>query len=162
MRIQIIGQINDKSFAKFSRALDRHRSGDVHIDLYSEGGQEDGGLAFHGKIKAHPNKVIVTVHGMCDSAALAILVAADYRQCTPEATFLVHDSTITITGTISEIAQELARQTANEHKWDRMMSEGSSYPPEFWRHISQNSTTLTAEQALKYGLIDKIIQRKEK
>lgn len=157
--VRIVGQINDKSFSKFARQMDKLRNQAVQIELYSEGGDEDGGLAFHGKIKNHLHEVTVTVHGNCNSAALAILAAADIRQCTPEATFLVHDSTITITGTISQIAEELKQQEAAEHRWDKLMANASSKPPSFWREVSSKSTILTAEDALKYGLIHTILDK---
>lgn len=160
--IRIIGQIDDKSFAKFARQMDKYKSQPVYIELHSEGGDEDAGLAFHGKIKNHLYEVTVMVHGNCNSAALAVLAAAETRLCTPEATFLVHDSEVTMTGTIGQIAQQLKEQEACEHRWDQIMADGSNKPPAFWRTVSAASTVLTARDALKYGLIHNIIEKGSK
>lgn len=160
-RILIVGQIDDKSFRKFSKELDKHMNRRVDIELYSEGGNEDAGLAFYGKIKNHLHEVTVTVYGNCNSAALAVLAAGDVRKATPEASFLVHDSTITVTGTVAELQKALAEQLACEHKWDKLMANASDKPASFWREVSSRSTILTAEDALKFGLITEIIDRKK-
>lgn len=160
--IRIIGQINDKSFAKFARQMDKHKSRPVCIELYSEGGDEDAGLAFYGKIKNHLHEVTIIVHGNCNSAALAILAAGDVRKATPEASFLVHDSTITVTGTVAELQKAVAEQLACEHKWDKLMANASDKPASFWREVSSRSTILTAEDALQYGLIHTILDKDSK
>lgn len=158
MDLSIVGQINDKSFKKFSKDLNRRSGKDVTIELYSEGGDESAGLAFYGKILRHSGLVTVVVHGQCNSAALAVLAAGDFRYCTPEATFLVHDSTITITGTILALQKALNEQLAAEMKWDNILSKASNLSPEQWRKISEVETILTAEDALKFGLITKILR----
>ncbi len=164
-KIYIIGQINEKSYRKFSKQIDDFCSEDstdvIYIELHSEGGVAADGLAFSGKIQACPAPVHIIAHGIVQSAATAILAAADYRECTPELSVMVHDSQYNLSGTAREVMQKAEQAMDEERQWDRLLEAGSGTPAFFWRQLSEKETYITAQQALQYGLVDKIIKGKK-
>ena len=163
-KLYIIGQINEKAYKAFSKELDQlideDSSSPVHIELHSEGGNASDGLAFHGKILACPAPVHIHAHGMVQSAAVAVLAAGTYREATPECSIMVHDGLTTITGTARELIRKAEQLMDDERAWDTLMERGTGTPAFFWRQLSEQETYLTAQQALQYGLVDKIIKGK--
>jgi ATP-dependent Clp protease, protease subunit len=160
-KIYIIGQIDSAAYEKFSRRFDRLTESSfeaIEIELHSEGGSSYDGLAFYGKISTSRVPTIITCFGMAHSAAIAILAAGTIRRCSPEANFMVHESTSKLKGTSSSLMKQAEQAMDDERAWDSLMERSTGTPASFWRALHKEESFLNARQALQYGLVDTILK----
>ncbi len=160
-KIYVIGPINSEAYESFSRSLDKlnaQSDKSIEVEVHSEGGSGYDGLAFYGKMLASRSPILVTAHGMVHSAAIAILLGGSWRRCTPEVSFMVHESSERIKGFSSNLQKHAERAMDEERAWDRLMELETGTPAFFWRDLHKNESYLTASQALQYGLVHKIMK----
>jgi len=161
MNIKIIGSINEDAYIKFSNELDKAK-GPVKVELHSEGGHAQDGLAFYGKIRSHKNPVHIIAHGIVHSSAVLVLAAADYREASEEVQVMIHDSRETFkNATLDELLCAVDRVEREEKQWAKLLEGRTATPADVWRQLSRKETYMDVKEALQFGLIHKILKGKK-
>lgn len=134
----------------------------VDIILNTAGGDVYHGFGIYDLIANHPGQVTVKCFGRVMSMGSIILQAADNRQMSENATMLIHYGTDAFIGHTKD-AERAARESQRVCKLmeDILLSKIKGKNKRFTRSKLQEmmkfDTYLTAEEALKLGLIDEII-----
>lgn len=155
-------------FIKNLSLLDKKDSS-VTIHLLSGGGEVDSAFAIYDSIKNALADTTVICHGYCMSMATIILQAANHRISMPNCLFMIHGISQVLDGTHKNNkawieASDRIQQKMLDIYADKMQNS------EYCRSISRAKTLirnklntkddwiLTAEEALKYNLIDGILE----
>lgn len=155
-----VGNIDEALYLDFStklHTLEKQKAKYAELEIFSEGGDGDTGLALHGRISV--SKVIFTGigHGLVHSAALGAYAACRVRVCTPECTFRIHNAEYKAKGDYRNIKKVSNRMIREEDHWAEILEKCTGTHASVWRELSDDDAYLTAKQAFEYGLVNKII-----
>jgi len=96
----------------------------------------------------------------CASAAVHLLQAGKLRTCYPHTCFFTHalqaEETTVDGSTIKTFADQFARDTRS---WIDVLVSRSTKPRRFWSHWFKTEHYFEPSDALKFGLIDKIVDQ---
>jgi ATP-dependent Clp protease protease subunit len=163
-RISIVGPITESVMGHVSHSLQYQQAQDMYkpIDIYlnSPGGSVIDGLAVYDSIM-HTRKttpVNITVLGACMSMGSIILQAGTERRAYPHAQFLLHEISYGLHGAHSE-HEDFKKQADRLQKLLSGILVGRSKltPTKLNSLIKRREYTISAQEALEVGLIDKII-----
>lgn len=144
------GDINEK----FLEALWR---GPERLVMSSEGGCIHCMLAGIDYLAMNPTTIMVTGH--CWSAAVPVLACAAERFCTPNISFLIHPSSVTVNEEpIREVTSYGKQVELFDKKYTGLLAKHTKKPFKFWKELADACTYFTANEAKRWGLIDKIIR----
>ncbi len=129
----------------------------IRIILNSFGGCWYNGMAIYDAIKACPNHVTIEVFGSAMSMGSVILQAADERIIHPNAHLMIHDGWESSHPNTPRSFEAQAKQSKliRENMY-QIYAERSQKPVQFWEKKCSADHYLTAEEAVKFGLADKI------
>lgn len=162
-RIYIVGEINEESYQKFSERLAELEAedpiDDVEIELASEGGFAYAALAFYARMRLCPCDIIVRAYGFVASAATLILAAGDNRIIARESWVMVHEDQGEHEGSVSDIEKKIAHDRRMEEQWLDLMVEltKGKVSRSYLQSIHEETTYLSAEEALEIGLVDEVV-----
>jgi ATP-dependent Clp endopeptidase proteolytic subunit ClpP len=160
-RLQIIGEITDKSYKKFSKKLyELETSGPtepITIELNSEGGEAIAALAYSARIRRCKTPIIIITYGQVASAAVLILASGETRLMSREAWVMVHEETDTLEGTTTDLEKKVKHMRRLENQWNKLLAEYTTTDAEHWDYLALNETHLCARECLDLGLVDEII-----
>lgn len=127
------------------------------IIMNSDGGSAVDGMAIYGAISRLSNHVTILVEGEASSMGAVILQAADHRLADRHAVFMLHDGS---DGVLDVHARDFEKR-GEESKRTReemyqIFAEKTGKPKAYFRRKLAHDWYLTAEEALKEGLIDGI------
>ena len=140
-------------------------SGDdpIRIFIDSPGGDADAGYAIFDMIRFIKPPVWTIGMGLVASAAAIIELASprERRLGLPNSHYLIHQPLSGIRGVATDIeihARELDKLRA---KINRLISEETGNPPEQVEKDTDRDYWMNAEEALKYGLISRVITKRD-
>lgn len=161
--IYITGEITPKMSQefryKFGLLLKRNKK-PITVEIGSEGGDIDSGLAIVDTIRTSPVKVHTIGCDMVMSIATLILAAGHHRSAYPNCNLMVHQGQYKISGTYNEIMRgDFPMIKRAEKNSNRIFSTLTGRPVKFWtRFWRMSNQYLTASEAMKLGLIDEVLQ----
>lgn len=133
----------------------------VEIYLNSPGGYITEGFAIYDRIKlAQKNGLHVSIiaHGACQSAAMFILQAADKRLAGPNTTFLLHELSMGVRGSKSQIEDETKEAKRLDKRIADIICGRSGMSLRQLRTLTKRKNyTFDTEKALSHGLIDEVV-----
>lgn len=96
--------------------------------------------------------------GSIFSAALPILASGKKRYCTPRTRFMVHDASVSdFQGKARDLSNERREVLlANRRDLD-VLGARTKKSRAFWTRLSERTTFFGADEALKWGLVDRIL-----
>lgn len=161
--IVIAGEINDESFGEFSKELAEYeKSGckKVMLEITSEGGSATAALAYYDKIKSSTMEIHGVVYGLAASAASLIFIACNKRYMSRNSWFMVHEDSLSdIDGKkVHEIEKEALHARRMEDQWCDLFYASTGTPVSTWKELNKNETYMTAEECLKLGFIDGVLE----
>ena len=135
----------------------------VRIFIDSPGGDADAGYAVFDMIRFIKPPVWTIGMGLVASAAAIIQLASpkERRIGLPNSHYLIHQPLSGIRGVATDIeihARELDKLRA---KINRLISEETGVPPEQVEKDTDRDYWMNAEEAAKYGLISRVITRRD-
>lgn len=163
--INLYGPINGEAMQYVSNSLEymsrKNLGKPIEIFVNSPGGVVIDGLAIYDKIvqinKTTP--VNITVNGACMSMATIILQAGRERRAYKNSEFLLHEIQYGVRGSHSEQKDYMQQAQRLQARLNEILSERSGMSLEKLQSlIERRDYTISAEEALNHGLIDKIIQ----
>lgn len=119
--------------------------------LNSGGGDGYQGLQIYGLMRSAPFKINVHVTGLCNSAAIAVLLGGSYRFSTPESSFLIHygeDGQSSLS--------DLKNNIRHYKNWEQLFAKHTKATKKIIAKWHNSETYFTPQQALACGLIDEI------
>lgn len=137
---------------------------DISMYINSPGGQIYAGLAIYDTMKMIPNKISTVAVGVTASFGTVLLAAGSKgdRYALPHSTIHMHQPLGGTQGQASDIeiqAKEILRLKSSLNK---ILSESTGKELEIIEKDTERDFYLNAEQAVKYGLVDKILNPPEK
>lgn len=131
----------------------------ITIYVNSPGGSADSGFAIYDMLRYVKPPIIAICSGLCASAAVIIYLGGDKgkRYSLPNSRFLIHQPSTMAMGTASDIEITANEILAIKQRYNEIVAEecgttvakvDSDADRDFW---------LSAQDALKYGLVEKII-----
>jgi ATP-dependent Clp protease protease subunit len=143
--------------------LDQENSSDT-INLYinSPGGDVDAGFAIFDMARFISAPVRCIATGLAASAAVVVLLAAPKkrRMSLPNARFLIHQPSTGVRGSRADIQIEANEILKIRQKIDELIAKETGQPASKVAKDTQRNYWMSAEEALEYGLISKIIKSK--
>lgn len=161
----IFGTVTDAMAADVTRrliALDAESADPIDVLVSSPGGHLESGDAIHDILRfiAAPVNMIGT--GWVGSAATHLFLAAprDRRYCLPNTRFLIHQPSGGAGGPASDIAIQAQEIVKARERIARTIARETGKPLEVVLVDIERDRWLSAEEAVGYGLITRIIERK--
>jgi ATP-dependent Clp protease protease subunit len=168
-RLQIFGAIGNVEPGKPGFTLETFRSatadiqaGTLIIEMNSNGGDPIEAFAIHDAIKAMPVKVIVRIMGMAASAATIIAAAADEVEISENSRYLVHNVGTTVKGKKEQFAEAVKDMESLDNQMTMTYQKRTGKSRSELEALMKEDRTMTAQEALAWGFVDKIINNKPK
>lgn len=161
----IIGPIDEGVYCRFYNIIRSFESNPevktMRFLLSSEGGSAATALAIYDLIKASPKKSEIVAMGYCYSAGALILQAANTRMATKHTTLLIHYGLVDFETGTTLTRKQIKELYDQNQLFDSMMykvlkSRWKGTEDELHNLLLQDKT-LSAKQAVQYGLIDEVI-----
>ena len=163
--VLLFGEVSDKSASDIARrliALDAESNMPIDMIVSSPGGHLESGDAIHDLIRfiAAPVNMIGT--GWVGSAAthLYLAVPKERRFCTPNTRFLIHQPSGGAGGPASDIAIHAREIIKARERIARTIARETGRPYDQVLVDIERDRWLSAEEAIEYGLVGRIVQHK--
>lgn len=134
---------------------------DKDIDLYinSPGGSITAGMAIYDTMNFIKCDVSTICLGMAASMGAFLLSAGakGKRLALPNSEVMIHQPSGGSQGQATDIKIQADRIVSMKKKLNQMMAEATGQPLEKIEQDTERDNFMSAEEALKYGLVDKII-----
>lgn len=140
--------------------LEEENNDDIKMFINSPGGDADAGFAIYDMMRFVKPKIKAICAGVVASAAVIILLGAqkENRFSLPSARILIHQPSTGIHGTASDIQIEANEILKCREKINRLISEETGQAVEKVESDTKRNFWMSAEEAIKYGLVNKIIR----
>jgi len=162
--IIISGEITQKLAASVSGqllALAAESESDITVFINSQGGHVEAGDTIHDLMRFVRPRIRVIGTGWVASAGALIYVAVprEQRFCLPNTRFLLHQPSGGSGGTASDIDIEAREILRMRDRLNRIFSRETGQPLERIEEDTHRNFWLSAEAAMRYGLVGRIIER---
>lgn len=134
---------------------------DISLYINSPGGSITAGMAIYDTMQFIQPKVSTICIGMASMGAF-LLTAGEkgMRYALPNSEVMIHQPLGGTQGQASDIEIHARRIIEMRKKLNEIMAERSGQPLEVIERDTDRDNFLTAEQAVNYGLIDKVMEKK--
>ena len=160
------GEINKDSADRLIKdllVLEGESDDPVKIFINSPGGDVDAGFAIYDMVRFVSCPVIMVGMGLVASAASLILLAvpAERRVGLPNSSYLIHQPLSEMKGNATEIEIHAMQLEKMKAKLNAIISEATGMPLETVTADTDRDHWLDASEALKYGLISRIVSSRK-
>lgn len=142
----------------FVEELDAITAPTIHLRINSPGGSVFEALAIQNALRHHPARVVGYVDALAASAASVIAMAADELVMMPGSQLMIHDASAMGDGNaedMAKLATFLDRQSDNIAGLYQLKGGGDVGD---WRALMQDETWMFAQEAVGFGLADRVEQ----
>ena len=135
-------------------------SKDIHLYINSPGGSVTAGMAIYDTMKYIKCDVEVTCIGMAASMGAFLLSSGTKgkRYALPNAEIMIHQPLGGAHGQATEIQIAAEHILKTKKKLNEILASNSGQPLEVVEADTDRDNWMTAKEAQKYGLIDKVIE----
>ncbi|WP_432408184.1 ATP-dependent Clp endopeptidase proteolytic subunit ClpP [Wukongibacter sp. M2B1] len=132
---------------------------DVHLYINSPGGSVTAGMAIYDTMQYIKPDVATYCVGMAASMGAFLLTAGTKgkRFALPNAEIMIHQPLGGTRGQVTDIKIHAERYLRIKENLNKILSERTGQPLEIIEKDTERDNFMYAEEALKYGLIDKVI-----
>ena len=161
----VFGTVTDVMAADVTRrliALDADSADPIDVLVSSPGGHLESGDAIHDIVRFIAAPVHMVGTGWVGSAATHLFLAAprERRCCLPNTRFLIHQPSGGAGGPASDIAIQAREIIKARERIARTIARETGKPLEQVLIDIERDRWLSAEEAVEYGLVSRIIERK--
>jgi ATP-dependent Clp protease protease subunit len=164
--IMLSGEINKESAEKIISQLlvleAEDSEKDITIYINSPGGDVDAGYAIYDMVRFISPKVIMVGTGLVASAASLVLLAvpSDRRVGLPNSTYLIHQPMSGMKGFATAIEIYSKQIDRLRYKLDKVIADATNKSVEEVKKDTERDHWLFSDEAKKYGLISRIIEKR--
>ncbi len=135
---------------------------DILMYVQSPGGHVTAGLAIYDTMQYIRPDVVTVCIGMAASMGAILLTggAKGKRFALPNAEIMIHQPLGGIEGQATDIAIHAEHIVKMRTRLNKIIAKHTGRPLKQVEHDTDRDNFLTVEEALKYGLIDKIIEKR--
>lgn len=132
---------------------------DISIYINSPGGVVTAGLAIYDTMQFIKPDVSTMCMGQCASMGALLLAggAAGKRYCLPNARVMIHQPLGGIQGQASDIAIHAEETLKIRARLNQILAKHTGQPEEIIAKDTDRDNFMSAERALEYGIVDKIL-----
>ena len=160
--ISLVGEIDDDVAMVINsalRCLARDSGDDITIYIQSPGGSVSAGLSIYDTVKAMKCDVVTVACGMAASMGAFLLAAAGTkgkRWIQPNAEVLIHQPLGGTSGQATDIRIHAEHILKTKEKLNKIFSDCTGQSSKKIESDTERDNIMSADEALKYGLVDKI------
>ncbi|WP_081915524.1 ATP-dependent Clp protease proteolytic subunit [Saccharothrix isguenensis] len=134
---------------------------DITLYINSPGGSVTAGMAIFDTMQLIEPDVATYAMGLAASMGQFLLSAGTpgKRHALPHARILMHQPSAGVGGTAADIAIQADMLTKTKHEMAELIAEHTGQPVERIIADSDRDRWFTAQEALEYGFVDKVISR---
>ena len=135
---------------------------DISLYINSPGGSVTAGLAIYDTMKYIKCDVSTICMGMAASMGAFLLSAGTKgkRLALPNSTIMIHQPSGGAQGQATDMRIHTEWILYVKKKLNKMLSEATGQPLEVIERDTERDNFMTAQQALEYGLVDRIIDKR--
>ncbi|MCF4120026.1 ATP-dependent Clp protease proteolytic subunit [Antribacter sp. KLBMP9083] len=132
---------------------------DIALWINSPGGSVSAGLAVHDTMRLLPNDVSTVAFGLAASMGQFLLTSGTRgkRYALPHTRVMMHQPSGGIGGTALDVAIQAENLRHAKRVVSELLAEHTGQPVETVVEDADHDRWFTAEQALAYGMIDRIV-----
>jgi len=136
---------------------------DISMYIHSPGGHIYAGLAIYDTMRMIPNKISTVAVGVTASFGTVLLAAGTKgnRYALPHSTIHMHQPLGGVQGQASDIEIQAKEILRLKSRLNEILSESTGQKLEVIVRDTERDFYLNAEQAVEYGLVDKILNPPE-
>ena len=137
---------------------------DIFMYINSPGGSVTDGMAIYDTMRYIKPKVRTVCLGMAASMGAFLLMAGEpgMRMALPNSEVMIHQPSGGAAGQATDVQLHAQWLLRTKNKMNALMSEMTKQPLERIQQDVERDYFMTAEEALKYGIIDEIYQPRSK
>jgi ATP-dependent Clp protease protease subunit len=163
--VMVFGAITDASASETVRrllALDAESDAPIDVIVSSPGGHLESGDAIHDIVRFINSPVNMIGTGWVGSAATHLYLAAapERRFCLPQTRFLIHQPSGGAGGQASDIAIQAKEILIARERIASVIARETGQPIERVRADIERDLWMTAEEAIAYGMVSRVIERR--
>ncbi len=134
----------------------------ITIVINSPGGEADSGFGIYDMLRFVAPPVRTLVAGLCASAAVIAFLGGEKgsRFALPHARFMMHQPSSQSFGQASDLAIASAEIIKLRERYNRIIAEVTGKDLETVRRDADRDFWLSGEEALAYGLVSRVIERR--
>mgnify|MGYP003295051669 CR=1 FL=1 len=165
-QIILTGEINKEladSIARQLLILDAEENKPIYMYIDSPGGDVDAGFAIYDMIRFVKSPVYLVGMGLIASAATLVLLSVpkEQRFGLPNSRYLIHQPLGGMRGVATDIEIYAKDMEKIRAKLNKIIADGTGTSLEQVTKDTDRDYWLDAEESVKYGLISKIITKRE-
>ena len=132
---------------------------DIYLYINSPGGSVTAGMAIYDTMNHIKCDVCTICVGMAASMGAFLLAAGTKgkRMALPNSEIMIHQPSAGTHGQITDMAIHLKRLEVVKERMNRILAENTGKPVDVVTTACERDNFMTAENALAFGLIDKIL-----
>lgn len=132
---------------------------DIQFYINSPGGSVTAGMAIYDTMRYVKCDVATICVGMAASMGAFLLAAGTKgkRMALPNAEIMIHQPSAGTQGQITDMALHLKRLETVKERMNRILAENTGKPVETVTADCERDNFMTAQEAMDYGLVDKVI-----
>jgi len=136
---------------------------DVHLYLNSPGGSVSAGMAIYDTMQFINCDVATYCIGQCASMGAVLLTAgaAGKRHALPNARIMIHQPLAGMEGTAEDIMIHVKEFKKVKSRLNNILIKHTGHPLEKIESDTDRDRFMTADEAMEYGLIDRVVARME-
>ncbi len=136
---------------------------DIHIYINSPGGSVTAGLAIYDTIRFLTCDVNTYCIGICASMGAVLLTAGTKgkRFCLPNSHVMIHQVSGGAQGTASDVERTVKFMYGLKGRLNKILSYHTGKTEKRIEKDADRDNYMSAEEAAKYGLVDKVLERKD-
>ena len=135
---------------------------DIQFYINSPGGSVTAGMAIYDTMQYIKCDVSTICVGLAASMGAFLLAAGakGKRLALPNAEIMIHQPSAGTQGQITDMAIHLKRLEVVKSRMNRILAENTGKPIEVVTADCERDNFMTAQEAMEYGLIDKVIDKR--
>ncbi len=135
---------------------------DIHFYINSPGGSVTAGMAIYDTMQYIKCDVSTICIGMAASMGAFLLAAGakGKRYALPNAEIMIHQPSAGTQGQITDMAIHLKRLEVIKKRMNQILADNTGKPVETVTADCERDNFMTASEAMEYGLIDKVIEKR--
>lgn len=141
--------------------LDNQSNEDIYLYINSPGGSITSGMSIYDTMNFVKSKVITIGLGMCASMAAFLLSSGNERFALPNTEIMIHQPIGGAQGQATDIKIAAERIIKLKEKLNKILAKNTKQNLTKIMEDTERDNFLSADEALKYGLIDKIVKKNE-